>query len=163
MSVDLIKGSFAFKNDKREIELLIVDVFVAISKAKECVRLFSDENELRQSSSNRDAVIRQIKIIGEALNRLLEDEQFSATSSSCLHNIVDVRDLIVHGDFGSDTFEVWEIITNKLVLLDNDLKNVVHTSNINIGSAIEAELMKYFHLDDKKTAGILKKLNREMY
>ncbi len=145
---------------QRDIELLIVDVFVAISKTKECVRPFIN---VKQSSSGHDASIKQIKVIEEALNRLLEDEQFNATSSSYLRKIVDFRDSIVHSDFGSDTFKLWDLITNRLTLLDNDLKNVVHTSNINISSAIETEIMKYFQLDNQNTVGFLKKLNREIY
>ena len=148
---------------QREIKFLIVNVFVAISKMKECVRLFSNEDEFRQSSSKWDAAIRELKVIEEALKSLLEDEQFTATSSTYLRNIVDVRDLIVHNDFGTDAFEVWDLIANKLALLDDDLKNVVHSSNISMGTAIETEIIKYFQLDDKKTIGFLKKLNKEMY
>ncbi len=142
----------------------IVDVFVAISKTKECVRSFSNEDEFRQSSSKWGAAIRELKRIEEALNRLLEDEQFTATSSAYLRNIVDLRDLIAESDVDRvGTLEVWDLITHKLVLLDNDLKNVLHTSNINMGTAIETELMKYFQLNDQNTVGFLKKLNREMY
>ena len=151
------------KNDQRDIALLIVDVFVAISKTKEYARPFSDAEEFRQSSSDRDAAIRQLKIIEEALNIVLEDEQFNTSSSGYISNIVDLRNVIARSDFGTDALEVWDVITNRLALLDNDLKNVLHASNIHMGTAIEAELMTYFQLDDKKTVAFLKKLNREIY
>ncbi len=142
----------------------IVDVFVGIERTKEYVMPFSDEEEFNQSSADYDAAIRELNIIREALNRLLEDEQFTAASSAYLRNIVDLRDLIAESDVDRvGTLEVWDLITNKLVLLDNDLKNVVHSSNINMGTVIETELRKYFQLDDKKSVGFLKKLNREMY
>ena len=149
------------KNIQKDIAFVIVDVFVAIAKTKAYVRPFSNEVEFRQSSSDWDAAVKKLNIIEETLNILLEDVQFNATSY--LHNIVDLRDVIVHSDFGNDTFEVWDLITQKLVLLDNDLKNIVYSSNITMGPAIETELMKYFQLDNKKSVGFLKKLNREMY
>ena len=148
---------------QRGIEFLIVDLFVAISKTKECVRPFNNEEAFRQSRSHWDASIRQLKNIEGALNRLLEDEQFNANSSSYLRNIIDFRDIIVHSDFGNDIFEILDLSTNRLDLLDNDLKNVVHSSNINMSTAIEAEIMEYFKLDDKNTVWFLKKLNREIY
>ena len=93
----------------------------------------------------------------------MEDEQFNALLSSYFSNIVDLRNTIAHSYFTNDTFEVWDLIINRLVLLDDDLKNVLHSLNIRMGTAIEAGIMKYFKLDDKNTVGFLKKLNREMY
>ncbi len=141
----------------------IVDVFVGIERTKEYVMTFSDAEEFKQNSADWDAAIKELNIIEEALNSLFEDEQFTASSPSYLHDIADLKDLIAQSDVDSDAFEVLDLITNKLVLLDNDLKNVVHSSNINMGSAIETELMKYFYLGDKKSVGFLKKLNKEMY
>jgi uncharacterized protein with HEPN domain len=151
------------KKKQRDIALFIVDIFVAISKTKEYVAPFNDEEEFRHSSLHWDATIRQLEIIGEALNKLLEDDQFNASSPSYFRKIVNFRNVIAHSYFGIDALEVWDVITNKLILLDNDLKNVVHTSNINIAAAIEAEIIEYFQLVDKKTVGFLKKLNKEMY
>ena len=64
------------RKQQRDITLFIVDVFVAIVKTKEYVEPFDDEDEFRHSSLHWDASIRQLEVIGEALNHLLDDEYF---------------------------------------------------------------------------------------
>ena len=52
-----------------------------------------------------------------------------------------------------------------LPLIYTYLRNIIDLRDIIVHSdfAIETEIMKYFKLDDQKTVGFLKKLNREMY
>ncbi len=85
---------------KRDIELFIVDIFVAMEKIKNYLVGFDTPEELQQNSLHWDAIMRQLEIIGEALNKLLEDQEFKALSPDYFRKVVNFRNVIVHGYFG---------------------------------------------------------------
>ena len=141
---------------QRDITLFIVDVFVAIVKIQEYIEPFDDEDEFRHSSLHWDASIRQLEVIGEALNHLLEDEYFASVSPKYFRKIVNFRNVIAHGYFGIDTEEVWDVICNKLILLDTDLQEVVHSEKIDLSLALEKTMNEYTVLNDKTIMNYLK-------
>ena len=108
-----------------------------------------------------DATIRQLEVIGEALNKLLEDESFSALSPKYFRKIVNFRNVIAHGYFGIDLDEVWNVLAEKLDILNIDLRDIVK-ENIDLSIAIESEINEYTKLDDLKIVEYLKSLNIEM-
>jgi uncharacterized protein with HEPN domain len=134
---------------RRNIELFIVDIFVSIQKIKEYTSSFNNPNDLSHSSLHWDATIRQLEIIGEALNKLLEDEKFNALAPEYFRKVVNFRNNIVHGYFGIDLDEVWNVITLHLGVLENDIKSIIK-DNIDIGDAIESEIEEYEQLNDVK-------------
>lgn len=134
---------------KRDIELFIVDIFVSIQKIKEYTSSFNNPNDLLHSSLHWDATIRQLEIIGEALNKLLEDEKFNALAPEYFRKVVNFRNNIVHGYFGIDLDEVWNVITVHLDILKNDIENITK-NNIDIQDAIESEIEEYEQLNDVK-------------
>ncbi|MEA2019960.1 MAG: HepT-like ribonuclease domain-containing protein [Campylobacterota bacterium] len=136
-----------YSNKKRDIELFIVDIFVAIEKTKEYTQPFSNPNDFQHSSLHWDASMRQLEIIGEALNKLLEDEKFNLLAPSYFRKVVNFRNSIVHGYFGIDLDEVWNIITEKLEILRIDLFIIVK-DNINLEEAILCEIEEYKSLND---------------
>ncbi|MCW8895322.1 HepT-like ribonuclease domain-containing protein [Sulfurimonas sp.] len=146
------------KNKKRDIELFIIDIFVAIQKLKEYTKEFIDEEELRYSSLHWDATIRELEIVGEALNNLLNDKGFSLLSPSYFRKIVDFRNVIVHGYFGIDASEVWNVIVGKLDILYEDLLTIVD-NNIDLSEAIKYEILEYEKLKDKNIVKYLKSIS----
>ena len=144
------------RKQQRDITLFIVDVFVAIVKIQEYIEPFDDEDEFRHSSLHWDASIRQLEVIGEALNHLLEDEYFASVSPKYFRKIVNFRNVIAHGYFGIDTEEVWDVICNKLILLDTDLQEVVHSEKIDLSLALEKTMNEYTVLNDKTIINYLK-------
>jgi uncharacterized protein with HEPN domain len=141
---------------QRDITLFIVDVFVAITKIKEYIEPFESEDAFRHSSLHWDATIRQLEIIGEALNNLLKDKYFASIAPDYFRKIVNFRNVITHGYFGIDPEEVWDVISNKLVLLDTDLHNVAKSANLDLSYAIQASLDEYILLNDKPIVNFLK-------
>ena len=146
------------KKKQRDIELFIVDIFVAIVKIKEYVAPFAYEDEFHYSSLHWDASIRQLEIIGEALNNLLEDEYFASVSPKYFRKIVNFRNVIVHGYFGIDSEEVWDVISTKLDLLNTDLKDLIGNSTIDLTYAIETTANEYNALNDQRVVEFLKTL-----
>jgi uncharacterized protein with HEPN domain len=92
---------------ERDIELFIVDVFVAIKK----INNYTDD--FQHSGLHWDATIRQLEIIGEALNKLLDDDKFKLIAPSYFRNA------IAHGYFGIDLDEVWNIIQVVILIVEN--------------------------------------------
>ncbi|MEA3289524.1 MAG: HepT-like ribonuclease domain-containing protein [Campylobacterota bacterium] len=132
---------------KRDIELFIVDILVAIEKIREYTKLFDNPNDFQHSSLHWDASMRQLEIIGVALNKLLEDDRFSSLAPSYFRKVVNFRNSIVHGYFGIDLDEVWNIITQRLDILQIDINNIVQ-DNIDISEAIYYEIEEYKNLND---------------
>ena len=150
------------KKEQRDIALFIVDIFVSIVKIKEYVNPFNDEDEFRHSSLHWDASIRQLEMIGEALNNLLKDESFASLSPNYFRKIVNFRNVISHGYFGIDTEEVWDVISHKLILLNDDLVNIVHNANIDLHYAIKTTVDEYNVLNDKEIVDYLIALSKRL-
>ena len=148
------------KKQQRDITLFIIDVFVAISKIKEYIEPFDNEDEFRHSSLHWDASIRQLEVIGEALNHLLEDDYFASVSPKYFRKIVNFRNVIAHGYFGIDTEEVWDVICSKLILLDTDLQEVVRSEKIDLSLALEKTMNEYTVLNDKTIINYLLNFRR---
>ena len=134
-------------NKKRDIELFIVDIFVGIEKIKEYTKPFNNQSDFQHSSLHWDASMRQLEIIGVALNKPLEDEKFNLLAPSYFRKVVNFRNSIVHGYFGIDLDEIWNIITQKLEILKVDLTLIVK-DNINLEEAILCEIEEYKSLND---------------
>ena len=120
----------------RDIELFIVDVFVSLEKIRIYTLDFELADSFKHSNLHWDATIRQLEILGEALNHLLNDKQFSSYAPKYFRKIVNFRNVIVHEYFGIDAEEVWDVITNKLILLNVDMKVIV--KEIDISSAVSS-------------------------
>ena len=140
----------------RDLTLFVVDIFVAIEKIKEYIEPFDDEESLRHSSLHWDATIRQLEIIGEALNTLLADNLFEEKSPSYFRKIVNFRNAIVHGYFGIDTDEVWNVVNEKLKILYFDLLSLAK-DNFSLEEALDSEIEEYLNLKDKHIVNYLLK------
>ena len=80
--------------------------------------------EFIQNPILRDAVIRQLEIIGEASNRL-SDETRLASPDTQWAQIISMRNRLIHGYFQVDVDLVWEIITNDLPALKQQIESIV--------------------------------------
>ncbi|MDQ1299188.1 MAG: hypothetical protein QG558_1727 [Campylobacterota bacterium] len=135
------------KKKLRDIELFIVDIFVAIQKIKEYTEKFTSEEDLRYSSLHWDATIRELEIIGEALNNLLDDDYFCSLSLEYFRKIVNFRNVVAHGYFGIDASEVWNIVNDKLDILLVDMVEIIK-DKIDLTEAIESQIEDYGKLRD---------------
>lgn len=138
----------------RDIELFIVDIFVALEKIELYTGAFKTADSFRHSSLHWDATIRQIEILGEALNHLLNDESFSTYAPKYFRKIVNFRNVIVHEYFGIDEEEVWDVVINKLKLFNIDMTIIV--KEIDISSAV---LSVQNEIEDEDIKRMLQKFN----
>lgn len=108
-----------------EIQTWLYDILNAINEIES---FFSDRPEKFIAYQNdlrtRRAVERNIEIIGEAMNRVLQrDESIPLTNS---RKIVDTRNRIIHGyDAVSDDI-IWGIVIKYLPLLKSEIEKLLH-------------------------------------
>ena len=95
---------------KRQIELFVFDIFIAILKIEQTSEKFNNPQDLVYSYTDWDSVIREFEIIGEASKHLLKENILPKEH----HAVVDFRNVIIHEYFGIDSDEVWEIVHNNL-------------------------------------------------
>ncbi len=119
---------------KRDVELYIVDILIAINKIERYSKKFTNAQELLYSELEWDAVIRELEIVGEATNSLLKlnflNQEYRV--------IVDFRNQINHGYFGIDENIVWEVITSYLKEFRMALFDIIKENNISLNEAIES-------------------------
>ncbi len=147
-------------SSKRDLELFIVDVFICIQKIKSYTKKFTCGDDLLYNELNWDATLRNLEIIGEALNNLLQDEKFATLSPMYFRKVVNFRNLVSHGYFGISQDEVWNVVTQKLSLLEEDMKQIIN-NNFNLSTAIEQELPKQSNSEIAKYLKNLKKKNND--
>jgi len=80
----------------------------------------------------RRAVEREFEIIGEALNRLSEEDAGVAAQIPELARIVAFRNRIIHGYDSVDDATVWGVIDKHLPLLVAQMENLLHESGENV-------------------------------
>jgi len=113
---------------KRDVELFVIDIFIAIYKIKTYSSHFSSVQELLDNSMHWDATMRQLEIIGEAIKNLLLNEQFQHSSPKYFKQIIDFRNVITHAYFGINEEEVWNVLQDKIDPLSNDLNEAFETT-----------------------------------
>ena len=84
----------------------------------------SDQNDFDNNSMMRFATIKQLEIIGEAVNQLsgqIKDENPDVDWKA----IIGLRNITVHVYFGIDTSIIWNIVTNNLPDFKADVKRLI--------------------------------------
>lgn len=107
---------------KEEVKVWLED----IEKAIEEINLFLPESrnflDFQKDLKTRRAVERNIEIIGEAMNRILNEEPNIGVSDS--RKIVDTRNRIIHGYDSVSEDVLWLIVIKYLPLLQQEIKNL---------------------------------------
>ncbi|GGH47916.1 DUF86 domain-containing protein [Dyadobacter endophyticus] len=106
----------------RKSSLLVQDI---LESGKKILTYTQDQSfdEFINDDKTIDAVIRNFEIIGEAANRLPEEFR-DLHSTIDWHKIRGFRNRIVHDYFGIDYAIVWEIKTNYLPHLLEELSTL---------------------------------------
>ena len=108
---------------KRSPELLVADMLEAIAKIERYVSALTDRQFLEDERTS-DAVVRNLEIIGEAASRL--PYAYRSTASQVpWHQVIGLRNRIVHEYFGIDLPLVWVIIHTDLPRLGEMLRGLV--------------------------------------
>lgn len=107
---------------KEEVKVWLEDIEKAIDE----INLFLPESrnflDFQKDLKTRRAVERNIEIIGEAMNRVLNEEPNIGVSDS--RKIVDTRNRIIHGYDSVSEDVLWLIVIKYLPLLQQEIKKL---------------------------------------
>lgn len=107
---------------ERSVLLLLEDISEAIGKIERYIDGLTVES-FRRDEKTADAVVRNLEIIGEAVNRLPGD--FTRLHPDIeWKKIIGLRHRIVHEYFGVDLDLVWQIIKNNLPEFKKELSRI---------------------------------------
>ena len=104
---------------KREILLYIEDALESIEAVESYIDTLSFDN-FKEDRKTYSATIREYIIIGEAIAHTIEELEEKIPNFPW-RIIKDFRNVIVHEYFGVDAEMVWDISTNELTALKNNL------------------------------------------
>lgn len=107
---------------KRDWKLFLMDILESIEKIESYISELSFE-EFMRSEKTKDAVVRNLEIIGEAANHIPKgiQERFNEIPWK---QIISMRNRLIHGYFVIDYNIVWEIITVELPSLKEKIKEL---------------------------------------
>ena len=78
------------------------------------------KDELSNDRRTRDAVVRNLEIIGEAVKKLPAQTKRDHPEVEW-KKIAGLRDILVHDYFGIDMDIVWDVVQNKLPVLSEQV------------------------------------------
>ncbi len=108
---------------QRKIKKYLFDIQIAIQSIDEYLGETRDFFLYQQDKKLRRAVERELEIIGEAINRILQINPDFALEDA--RKIVDLRNWVIHGYDKVDDVIIWGIINNHLPLLRNQIDNLM--------------------------------------
>lgn len=100
----------------RDSRLYVADILSSIQAIQTYLQGFSRET-LEADPRTRDAILRNLELIGEAVKHLppAETAGFADVDWS---GFVRLRDVLIHQYFGIDLDIVWDAVVNELPLLE---------------------------------------------
>ena len=100
------------------------ELVIAIEKIDIYSKDFQNGDDFYHDQKSFDASMMQFVVIGEIISRL--DEGYKTKHSHIpWQKIKDFRNIIAHDYFGIDADEIWDIIQNKLLPLNEQIKELL--------------------------------------
>ncbi|MBM4273951.1 MAG: DUF86 domain-containing protein [Deltaproteobacteria bacterium] len=107
----------------RDFKVYLQDILLAIEKINK-YKLGLSFEELMEDEKTIDAVIRNLEIIGEAVRNIPRHirEQYQDIE---WEKISSLRNILIHEYFAIQMKIIWEIIENKLPILEIQIRKIV--------------------------------------
>ena len=110
---------------KDKIKKYLLDISNSINSINEYLGDKGDFNEYKKNKLLRRAIERESEIIGEAVNRILkEDESVKIKNAG---KIIGLRNWVIHSYDNVDDTIIWGIIINHLPKLKREVENLLES------------------------------------
>ena len=143
---------YDIEKSDRNIELFILDIYIAILKIKHTSSCFLNVQDLLFDYRSWDSVIREFEIIGEASKYLLK----GAFLAKEYQEVVDFRNQITHEYFGIDQNVVWAIIHKDLDTFEETIIDLINS----IERKLRKELIEAFKEDNRYLDFVIEALEK---
>ena len=107
----------------RDYRVYLDDILEAAAKIRTYTATLTLE-DLRSDPNTLDAVIRNLEIIGEAVKNV-PDAVRSLHPGVEWRKIAGLRDILIHEYFGIDVEIIWDILQNKLPVLEQQIRQML--------------------------------------
>jgi uncharacterized protein with HEPN domain len=107
----------------RDHRLYLDDILEAIGNIRDYVEGM-DYDAFARDKKTRDAVVRNLEVIGEAAGRLPESVR-SAAPEIGWRKIMSLRNILAHEYFGVSLPVVWDVVQNKLQSLEASCRKLI--------------------------------------
>ena len=108
-----------------DYKVFFEDIIQAAQKINEYTESLSFD-EFKSDSKTYDAVIRNLEIIGEAVKKIPENIRTKYPSIEW-RRIAGLRDILIHEYFGVDAEIVWDVIKNKVPVLEKQVRDILNS------------------------------------
>ncbi|MFH1253946.1 MAG: HepT-like ribonuclease domain-containing protein [bacterium] len=110
---------------KRMVDLFVLDIIISIDRIKRYSKKLKNGEDLRNNETLCSAILRELGIIGEAMNQILQTKKLASLIKPDWRDIVDFRNVVIHEYFGLSFDEVYQIIQKELPILEKEFINFI--------------------------------------
>lgn len=107
----------------RDYKVYLEDILEAIGKISRYTAGVS-QKAFSEDERTLDAVVRNLEIIGEAIKKV-PGKIRSKYSEVEWKRIAGLRDILIHEYFGIDVDIIWDIVQNKLPVLEKQINQIL--------------------------------------
>jgi uncharacterized protein with HEPN domain len=107
----------------RDCKVYLEDILAAIRKIRRYTAGLS-LNLLARDERTFDPVVRNLEVIGEAAKKIPEEVR-ARHGNVDWKRISSLRDILIHEYFGVDPEIVWDIVENKLPVLEEQVEKIL--------------------------------------
>jgi len=107
----------------RDYRVYLDDILEATSR----IRLYAaglSLEELREDTRTLDAVVRNLEVIGEAVKKVPAEVRRREPEVEW-KRIAGLRDILIHEYFGIDLEIIWDVVQNKIPLLEQQVRRLL--------------------------------------
>ena len=107
----------------RDYRVYLDDILEATARIRQYAGGLSLE-ALREDTRTLDAVVRNLEVIGEAVKKVPPEVRRQQPGIEW-KKMAGLRDILIHEYFGIDVEIIWDIVQNKIPLLEQQVKRLL--------------------------------------